>query len=191
MTAIVPDIIPLVQEADASPEVQKIYEGIKEGMRSPSVPNFAAALGHSAPSLNVVLSMLTQLLNVGTIEPPVKMMCILAVAASRDCRYCEASHMVLCKLAGIEQSTLDKIAEDAERSGLEPPKLRTMIQFCVKAALTPQEMTPADYEGLFEQGLSKESAVELVSMAAYALYAITLTDALAVPLDEAFESMLG
>ncbi len=191
MSGIVPDVLPYVTEADANDEVKELYAQVKEAMQSPFIPNFLAALGHSAPSLRVVHSMVTQLLTVGVIPPPVKMMLILAVAASRNCQYCTASHMVACQLSGIDQETIEKVAEEAERESIAPAKLQAMIAFCVKAALTPQEMKAEDYKAAYAAGCTKEEAVELVSMAAYATYAIILTDAMAVPVDDAYTQMLS
>ena len=85
---------------------------------------------------------------------------------------------------GIRGTGLDHLV-------LRTDKLQEMIKFCVKCALQPQDMTPSDYERLYSTGATNEEAVELVSMAAYATYAIILTDAMAVPLDDAYKQMLG
>ncbi|MEQ9319321.1 MAG: carboxymuconolactone decarboxylase family protein [Polyangiaceae bacterium] len=191
MSKIVPDVLPYVSEAEARGKVKDLYESVKTAMGSPFVPNFLAALGHSSASLQVVHSMITQLLSQGAIPPPVKMMLILAVAASKRCEYCTASHLVACKMSGIDQETIDRVAEEAERESIAPPKLQRMISFCVKAAMTPQDMTPEDYQQAYDVGCTHEEVVELVSMAAYATYAIILTDAMAVPVDDAYTQAMS
>src|SRR4051812_42165272 len=74
---------------------------------------------------------------------------------------------------GTEQ--LDLIAD---------PKLRAMVEFAVKCARNPQSLAPSDFSKMRAFGLRESEIVELIGMAAFAVYANIIADATAMQGDE-------
>lgn len=67
------------------------------------------------------------------------------------------------------------------------PTLRDMILFAVKCARDPQALTNDDYDGLRKHGLSQTQIMELISMAALAVYANIIADATGMEPDAMFD----
>lgn len=66
------------------------------------------------------------------------------------------------------------------------PVLRDMILFATKCARDPQAITHDDYDVLRKHDLSQSQIMELISMAAVAVYANIIADATAMEPDTMF-----
>lgn len=188
---ITPAIFPYTSEEDASDEVKDLYKGIKEALHQPFVPNFVRVFGGSPASIRAFTGMMASLLNGGVIPPPQKLLLFLAIASARNCEYCTSSQLVACRMAGVDQETIEKVAEEAERADVKPQRLQEMVRFAVKASLDPNGITPDDYETLFAVGLSKDECCELVCTAAMFTYAIIVCDSLGIPVDDEYLAILS
>ena len=60
---------------------------------------------------------------------------------------------------------------------IAPPKVRDIVVFGLKCARNPQGLTEADFEGLRRHGLAQSEIMEVIAMAALAVYANTIADA--------------
>jgi len=69
------------------------------------------------------------------------------------------------------------------------PKLRHMIAFAVKCSRNPQSLSPEDYSVLRAHGLSESEILQVIGMAAFAVYANIMADATAMQNDEMFETV--
>ena len=69
------------------------------------------------------------------------------------------------------------------------PVLRDMIMFATKCAREPQTLTRDDYDCLRKHGLSETQIMELISMAALAVYANIIADATAMEPDIMFDDL--
>jgi alkylhydroperoxidase family enzyme len=67
------------------------------------------------------------------------------------------------------------------------PAGRDMIMFAMKCAREPQAMTTDDYDGLRKHGFSQAQIMELVGMAALAVYANIIADATGMEADRMFD----
>ncbi len=64
-----------------------------------------------------------------------------------------------------------------------------MILFAVKCSRNPQSLTRADFDKLRGHGLRQSEIVEIIGMAAFAVYANIVADATAMEADEMFDSV--
>ena len=188
---ITPQIFPYTEASEASGEVKELYQGIQTALQQPFVPNFIKVFGGSPASIKAFIGLMSSLLNGGTIPPPQKLLIFLAIASARNCEYCTSSQLVACRMAGVDQATIDRVAEEAERADVEPQQLQEMVRFAVKASLNPNGITPDDYQVLFDVGVSKDACCELVCTAAMFTYAIIVCDSLGIPVDEQYLAILS
>lgn len=103
----------------------------------------------------------------------------LTVSVTNDCPYCIASHREqLVERVGIPQEEAESLAmgdftEFSERE-------RAVIEFATQIALDPKAVDEADLTALREVGFGDADAVHLLTIAAAAIAANTIADALDV-----------
>ncbi|NJN55975.1 MAG: hypothetical protein HC804_15230 [Anaerolineae bacterium] len=61
---------------------------------------------------------------------------------------------------------------------MNPHRIRVIIEFALKCALTPQSLEAEDYDRVRDQGVSDEELVEIIFIASFANMTDTLADAL-------------
>jgi len=179
--------IQIVEPQDASEEVRALYLDFQRRMGFPSAPNFIKVQGHSLAAASGTWGLVQNTLVGGSLPRTLKEMLFVAVSADRRCRYCEAAHLACCRMLGIDDETLAKLSGDIEK--IDPIKARDIIKFSVKCARDPQTLSKADFDGLRDHGLRESEIVELISMAALAVYANIVADATTVPSDDMFDSL--
>jgi alkylhydroperoxidase family enzyme len=70
-------------------------------------------------------------------------------------------------------------------------RIRTIIQFALKAADHAQDLTAEDYERVREQGITDEELMEIIHVVAVANYFDTLSDATKIQVDPIVSQALG
>ena len=90
-------------------------------------------------------------------------------------------------MLGVKPEILIQLVEDVRK--LQDPKLRDMILFALKCSRHPQSLTDEDYQTLHRHGLKQSEIVEIIGMAAFAVYANIVADATAMEPDEMFDSI--
>ena len=83
-----PPTVPLIQLADAPPEVRAVYEDIMESRDIPDVNNFWKAIAHHPPTLRRTWSTLKEVMAPGALDSLTKEMLYVAISSSNGCRYC-------------------------------------------------------------------------------------------------------
>jgi uncharacterized peroxidase-related enzyme len=179
----VPNLLTL--EADSAPkEVVEVYRDFQRRMGFPAPPNFIKTQGHSVAAARGSWGLIQNVLVGGLLPRTLKEMMFVAISHGRNCRYCEAAHLACCRMLGIEPDALNDLVSDV--TDISPPKVREIILFGLKCATDPQGLTDDDFEGLRRQGLGPSEIMEIISMAALAVYANTIADATGMPADDMF-----
>lgn len=176
--------LPTLEPESAPKDVADVYNDFQRRMGFPAAPNFIKTQGHSLAAVRGTWGLVQNVLIGGVLPRTLKEMMFVAVSQARRCRYCEAAHIACCRMLGIEPSELDVLV--ANVNDISPPKVRAIILFGLKCAGDPQSLTDADYEGLRGHGLEQSEIVEIVSMAALAVYANIIADATGMQADEMF-----
>jgi uncharacterized peroxidase-related enzyme len=174
----------IVEPQDASEEVRALYLDFQRRMGFPAPPNFIKVQGHSLAAASGSWALVQNTLVGGSLPRTLKEMVFAAISADRKCLYCEAAHLACCRMLGVDDETLGKLSTNVD--GIDPAKARDIVRFGVKCARDPQSLSRDDFDGLRAHGLRESELVELVSMAALAVYANIVADATAVLPDEMF-----
>jgi uncharacterized peroxidase-related enzyme len=171
----------------ASNESNAVYEEFYKKMSFPAPPNFIMTQGHSPTVARGTWGMVKNVLVEGEIPRWQKEMVFVAISRDRKCRYCAAAHIACCRMLGVRNELLDELVRDV--SMISDLKLRETILFAVKCSRDPQSLTEEDYDKLRNLGFTESEVVELIAMAAFAVYANILADATAMEADPMFDEM--
>jgi uncharacterized peroxidase-related enzyme len=176
--------LPTVEPESASKEVVEVYNDFQRRMGFPAAPNFIKTQGHSLAVARGTWGLVQHVLVGGLLPRTLKEMMFVAISQARKCRYCEAAHVACCRMLGIEPKALEALLSNV--TDISPPKAREIILFGLKCASDPQSLTEGDFEGLRRYGLGQSEIMEIISMAALAVYANTIADATGMQADEMF-----
>jgi uncharacterized peroxidase-related enzyme len=163
----------------ASPEALIVYDEFHKGMGFPAPPNFILTQGHAPDVARGSWLAVKNILVGGQIPRWIKELMFVAISVDRHCMYCAAAHVACCKMLGVNPEWTEAVAQ-SNLDSLPDPKLRAMIAFSLKAARDPQSLSPADFSDLRKFGLAQLEIMELIGMAAFAVYANIIADATAM-----------
>ena len=92
---------PLIEYADASPEVRAVYDDIMATRKIDWINNFWKAIAHDPATLTRTWKSIKQVMAPGALDPLTKELLYVAISASNQCGYCIASHTAGAKKAGM------------------------------------------------------------------------------------------
>jgi uncharacterized peroxidase-related enzyme len=116
-------------------------------------------------------------------------MILYTIAQRGHCQYCSASHELTCRTLGIDEVTLNALAQDL--SHVSPQRIQAIIEFAEKAAHAPKSLQAEDFERVRAEGVTDEELIEIVQVAALGVYSDILADALKIEVDAAVTQALG
>ncbi len=87
-------------------------------------------------------------------------------------------------MLGVTPQMLEGLVRDV--NSLPDRKLRDMMLFALKCSRNAQSLTEEDFEQLRAHGLGQSEIMEIIAMAAFAVYANIIADATAMDPDEMF-----
>ncbi|HYF01519.1 MAG TPA: peroxidase-related enzyme [Planctomycetota bacterium] len=180
--------LPIVEESQASGDVARVFEDFKSLKGTPFVPNFFKTLALAPNVAQGTWRVYRDVGHLGSVPRAIKEMIFVAVSRARNCQYCEAAHLALCKLYGVDPKTRELLTQDLD--ALEPARTREIVKFGVKAATDPRSLTDQDYARLRQNGLNESDIVEVIGMAAFSAYATIIADATKIEVDPGFKEML-
>jgi AhpD family alkylhydroperoxidase len=91
----------LVEYADASPEVQAVYDDIMLTRKTDWINNFWKAIANDPATLKRTWEDIKQIMAPGALDPLTKELIYVAVSVSNQCDYCIASHTVSARKKGM------------------------------------------------------------------------------------------
>ena len=92
---------PLIEYADASPEVRAVYDDITATRKVDWINNFWKALANDPALLKRTWEDIKQIMAPGALDPLVKEMIYVAVSVTNGCQYCIASHSAAARKKGM------------------------------------------------------------------------------------------
>jgi AhpD family alkylhydroperoxidase len=93
--------VPLISDADASPEVRAVYDDIRAVRGSDFVNNFWRALAVDPRLLAEVWGQVKATMAPGALDALTKEMLYIAVSAANACSYCAHSHTASARAKGM------------------------------------------------------------------------------------------
>ena len=156
-------------------------------MSFPNPPNFIMTQGHSPTVVRGTWEVVQNVLVLGEIPRWAKELIFVAISNDRQCLYCTAAHIACCRMLGVKPEIIQQAIKDVNT--IADPKARAMVLFALKCSRNPQSLTEKDYTDLYAWDITRSEAVELIAMAAFAVYANILADATAMDPDEMFQTI--
>lgn len=122
-------IVPLIEYADASPEVRAVYDDIMATRKTDWINNFWKVLAHDPATLKRTWESVRQVMAPGALDPLTKELIYVAVSATNGCEYCTYSHTAAARAKGMTDAQLMELiavvgmANETNRlvNGLKPP----------------------------------------------------------------------
>ena len=173
--------IPMIEEDDASPEIAEIYAEIKHDLQSPYVPNWAKATAPSPVALKMYMGIRREFHKYLTLPESLVAMILYTVAKKTNCVYCAATNELECRTLGVDEQTLDAIANDLQK--IEPERTRSIVEFALTSATDPQSLGAEDFDKLRGYGITDEEILEIGMVAAMAVFNDVLADTFKVEVD--------
>ena len=180
----------MVEYADASSEVQAVYDEIMDTMGSPEVLNFLKALGSNPHVLRAVWSMLKETVVEGEIPALLKQLILFKISITAGNQYCTAlhGHAALNLDPTLTYDDLVALSNGACSADL-PPSFPVAIDIVFRASLESKSVEDPgwDFEDqLRDEGFSESEIDELLAVGFFSVITNMLTDTYDVPWENPF-----
>lgn len=93
-------------------------------------------------------------------------MIVVATSGRNHCQYCVVAHGAILRIFAKNPQIADQVAIDHRKADLSP-RQKAMLDFAVKLARTPEEMTTADHEALAAHGFGPEEIWDIGAITAF------------------------
>src|SRR6202790_3962670 len=100
---------PLIEYADAGPEVRAVYDDIRATRKTDWINNFWKALANDPATLKRTWESIKQIMAPGALDPVTKEMLYIAVSVTNQCSYCIASHTASARNKGMTDAMLREL----------------------------------------------------------------------------------
>lgn len=90
-------------------------------------------------------------------------------AGAAGCTFVYVAHSEVAYALGVEPGTLEQLLEDPDKAQVDA-KLRPLLAFVRKLAVTPSDMTQADADAVFDAGWDEEALHHAIGIAARAAF---------------------
>jgi AhpD family alkylhydroperoxidase len=101
--------MPLIEYAEAPPEVRAVYDDIMETRQTDWVNNFWKALAADPVTLRRTWESVKEVMAPGALDPLVKELVYIAVSITNGCEYCIASHSASARAKGMSEQQLAEL----------------------------------------------------------------------------------
>jgi uncharacterized peroxidase-related enzyme len=158
-------------------ELTQIYQDIVEngfGIEGKPI-SFFTAMASRPDILNVVWQFSKAIIVEGQLPATVKQMIALSISRQNNCQYCSVMHRGALEAMGVEGMVVESCANDPGTTNLSEPN-RSIVQFALKAARTPDQVNDDDFGKLAELGLSDEEIAEALAIAGFTNFINTWAD---------------
>ncbi len=179
--------LPILPLADAPHDSRVVYDEFHKRMSFPSAPNFILTQGHSPTVARGTWELVRNVLVSGALPRWLKEMMFVAISDDRNCLYCKAAHIACCRMLGVKEDVLNQLIFDYKT--IIDSKTRDIVTFGVKCSRDPRGLVEADYAVLRSHGYDDAKIVEVIAMAAFAVYANIIADATAMEPDAMFSTI--
>jgi alkylhydroperoxidase family enzyme len=180
---------PIIEPEDADPELAQQYAEAQQVTGLPIVPNWAQIGAVSPDCLEIYLQMYRLFQHNISLPESLVPVILYCIATARNCTYCSTVNKLYCRTLGVDEETLEMLAKDLDN--VSPERLRAIIQFALRCALNPQELTASDYERVRQQGISDDELAQIIFLAALANFNDTLADSFKIEVEPGVLEALG
>jgi len=120
------------------------------------IPNVFLAWAHRPEEFRAFFAYHDALLEkAGGLTKAEREMIVVATSAVNHCHYCVIAHGAILRIYAKNPQMADQVAIDHRKADISD-RQKTMLDFAVKLARTPEEITDADRQMLKQHGFSEE-----------------------------------
>jgi uncharacterized peroxidase-related enzyme len=178
----------IIEEAEATGEVARVFAEYKRETRQPFVPNIMKVMANSPTVIISYWSMISSFYQNSILPESLTAMIFYTVAHANSCQYCSAGHEVSCRILGIDEDMLTALVKDL--GSVSPERVRAIIEFAIKVARDPKGVNIDDYDKVRDRGVTDEELVEIIFIAAMGNFGDTMADSLKIEVDSATSDVL-
>ena len=102
-------IFKMIEESQATGQVKKVFEDIKNSRGITEIPNFWKMLANDPNELERSWNSLKQVMRKGALDPVTKELIYVAVSITNSCEYCTKSHSYAAKKKGATDEMLKEM----------------------------------------------------------------------------------
>lgn len=128
--------VPLLADADLSPEAAAVFADIRATRKTDFINNFWRALANDPPALKRTWESLKQVMGPGTLDPLTKELIYVAVSMANSCEYCIRSHSAAARLKGMSEAQFMELVSVVAMAS-ETNRLAIALQVPVDEAFKP------------------------------------------------------
>jgi AhpD family alkylhydroperoxidase len=99
-------LVPIIEYAQAAPEVKVVYDDIMKTRGVDWINNFWKVLANDPAELARVWRQVKEVMAPGALDPLVKEMIYVAVSVTNGCEYCTHSHTAAARRKGMSDAML-------------------------------------------------------------------------------------
>ena len=159
--------LPVIGEADASPEVAKLYARFREAFGRPTVPGILQCFATHPPLLEHMLGLAESMLFTdGALGRANKEMIATFVSARNNCEYCADSHGYSLRTNGGSAEMLAAAMKCDVHSKSIDPGQASLLAFVERVTDASQSIGPEDVSTLRAVGWSDLQIAEAIHMTA-------------------------
>jgi uncharacterized peroxidase-related enzyme len=139
----------VVDEADASPEVKRLYQQFRDVFGRPQVPGILQCFATHPPLLEHMIGLAKDMLfTEGALGRQNKELISAFVSAKNGCAYCLDSHAYSFRMYGGDaDATKAVLACNLDAQAITPEQ-RSLLQFAEKITISSCSIGPADIEAM-------------------------------------------
>jgi len=177
-------LIPYVSEANATGEIKKIYQEVKENFGMIPAPIMQHSISPELLKNHWDYFKATgKNKNFSQKFLAIMRMTIATSGAFQHCDYCvEGNAMMLKGMFKMSDKELKAIQKDSSLAKFEP-KEQKMLSFLLTATKDPHSLTKASFDELRKLGWSDKDIFEGLKMATQMVAAIYMVNSLKIPVD--------
>jgi AhpD family alkylhydroperoxidase len=102
-------LVPMIEYADAPPEVRAIYDDIMATRNVAWVNNFWKVLANDPRNLRRIWASVKEVMGPGELDPLVKELVYVAVSVTNNCEYCIHSHTASARRQGMTTAMFNEL----------------------------------------------------------------------------------
>ena len=102
-------LVPLIEYAEASPEIRAVYDDIMATRKVASVNNFWKVLANDPPNLRRIWASVKEVMGPGALDPLVKELVYVGVSVTNNCEYCIHSHTASARSKGMTTAMFSEL----------------------------------------------------------------------------------
>lgn len=159
--------LPVVDEANASPEVKRLYQQFRDDFGRPQVPGILQCFATHPPLLEHMIGLAKNMLfTEGALGRQNKELISAFVSAKNACAYCADSHTFFFRVHEGEAEAADAVLTCDLQSKAFTPEQRSLLQFAEKITSNSTSVEPADIEAMRIAGWSDLQIAETIHVTA-------------------------